>query len=44
MLGGDLHLIWKPYEIYQEVDYVRTTLPMECWCGYGLTWRVAVCI
>ncbi|THH09826.1 hypothetical protein EW145_g1733 [Phellinidium pouzarii] len=21
-LGGDLHWIWKPYEIYQEVDYV----------------------
>jgi len=20
--GGDLHWIWKPYEIYQEVDYV----------------------
>jgi hypothetical protein len=23
MVGGDLHWIWKPYEIYQEVDYVR---------------------
>ncbi|KZT25890.1 hypothetical protein NEOLEDRAFT_1064358 [Neolentinus lepideus HHB14362 ss-1] len=22
MKGGDLHWIWKPYEIYQEVDYV----------------------
>ncbi|KAH7907060.1 hypothetical protein BJ138DRAFT_542939 [Hygrophoropsis aurantiaca] len=22
MVGGDLHWIWKPYEIYQEVDYV----------------------
>jgi len=22
MLGGDLHWIWKPYEIYQEVDYI----------------------
>ena len=20
--GGDLHWIWKPYEIYQEVDYI----------------------
>jgi hypothetical protein len=23
MVGGDLHWIWKPYGIYQEVDYVR---------------------
>jgi hypothetical protein len=23
MVGGDLHWIWKPYAIYQEVDYVR---------------------
>ena len=23
MKGGDLHWIWKPYEIYQEIDYVR---------------------
>jgi hypothetical protein len=23
MVGGDLHWIWKPYTIYQEVDYVR---------------------
>ena len=22
MKGGDLHWIWKPYELYQEVDYV----------------------
>ncbi|KAF9220377.1 hypothetical protein BS17DRAFT_787695 [Gyrodon lividus] len=22
MVGGDLHWIWKPYEIYQEIDYV----------------------
>jgi len=22
MVGGDLHWIWKPYEIYQDVDYV----------------------
>ncbi|KAI0708074.1 hypothetical protein C8T65DRAFT_650476 [Cerioporus squamosus] len=22
MVGGDLHWIWKPYAIYQEVDYV----------------------
>lgn len=23
MLGGDLHWFWKPYAIYQEIDYVR---------------------
>jgi hypothetical protein len=23
MKGGDLHWIWKPYELYQEVDYVE---------------------
>ena len=23
MVGGDLHWIWNPYAIYQEVDYVR---------------------
>jgi len=22
MVGGDLHWIWKPYALYQEVDYV----------------------
>ncbi|KAI0646252.1 hypothetical protein C8Q79DRAFT_1000637 [Trametes meyenii] len=22
MLGGDLHWIWKPYALYQEIDYV----------------------
>ncbi|KZP32137.1 hypothetical protein FIBSPDRAFT_849119 [Athelia psychrophila] len=22
MVGGDLHWIWKPYEIYQEIDYI----------------------
>jgi hypothetical protein len=22
MVGGDLHWIWEPYGIYQEVDYV----------------------
>lgn len=24
MVGGDLHWIWKPYALYQEVDYVRS--------------------
>ena len=23
MVGGDLHWIWKPYALYQEIDYVR---------------------
>lgn len=23
MVGGDLHWIWTPYSIYQEVDLVR---------------------
>jgi hypothetical protein len=23
MVGGDLHWIWQPYSIYQEVDWVR---------------------
>ena len=23
MVGGDLHWLWKPYALYQEVDYVR---------------------
>jgi len=22
MVGGDLHWLWEPYGIYQEVDYV----------------------
>ncbi|KAG6820872.1 hypothetical protein H0H93_010216 [Arthromyces matolae] len=22
MVGGDLHWIWKPYELYEKVDYV----------------------
>jgi len=22
MVGGDLHWIWKPYALYQEIDYV----------------------
>jgi len=24
MVGGDLHWIWKPYALYQEIDYVRS--------------------
>jgi hypothetical protein len=26
MVGGDLHWIWEPYGLYQEVDYVRYIL------------------
>lgn len=29
MLGGDLHWIWKPYEIYQNVDYVYGIKALE---------------
>ncbi|EIN05605.1 hypothetical protein PUNSTDRAFT_74769 [Punctularia strigosozonata HHB-11173 SS5] len=29
MKGGDLHWIWKPYEIYQEIDYVYGTRALE---------------
>lgn len=24
MVGGDLHWLWKPYELYGNVDYVST--------------------
>lgn len=23
MRGGDLHWIWSPYSLYQDIDYVR---------------------
>lgn len=29
MLGGDLHWIWKPYEIYQNVDFVYGIKALE---------------
>ncbi|KIJ64001.1 hypothetical protein HYDPIDRAFT_91287 [Hydnomerulius pinastri MD-312] len=29
MVGGDLHWIWQPYEIYQEVDYVYGVKALE---------------
>ncbi|KAG2353036.1 hypothetical protein BDR07DRAFT_1434996 [Suillus spraguei] len=29
MLGGDLHWIWKPYEIYQNIDFVYGTKALE---------------
>lgn len=34
MVGGDLHWIWKPYSIYQDIDYVRN-LP-----SLSFTWHV----
>lgn len=29
MLGGDLHWIWKPYEIYQNIDFVYGVKALE---------------
>ncbi|KAL1746135.1 hypothetical protein HDZ31DRAFT_34816 [Schizophyllum fasciatum] len=29
MLGGDLHWIWKPYEIYQEIDWIYGVRALE---------------
>ncbi len=29
MAGGDLHWIWKPYGLYQEIDYVRRIVSDE---------------
>ncbi|KAA1466877.1 hypothetical protein DENSPDRAFT_812247 [Dentipellis sp. KUC8613] len=29
MVGGDLHWIWQPYEIYQEIDYVYGVKALE---------------
>jgi hypothetical protein len=29
MVGGDLHWIWKPYGLYQEVDYVRRIFSVQ---------------
>lgn len=26
MRGGDLHWIWSPYSLYQDIDYVRHAL------------------
>lgn len=33
MVGGDLHWIWEPYGLYQEIDYVRHISPVECAWG-----------
>ncbi|KAI5822163.1 hypothetical protein K523DRAFT_422180 [Schizophyllum commune Tattone D] len=34
MLGGDLHWIWKPYEIYQEIDWVYGVRALEDGDGF----------
>ncbi|KAH7921511.1 hypothetical protein BV22DRAFT_1019219 [Leucogyrophana mollusca] len=34
MVGGDLHWIWKPYEIYQEIDYVYGVKALESGDGF----------
>ncbi|CAL1711045.1 unnamed protein product [Somion occarium] len=34
LAGGDLHWIWKPYELYQEVDYVYGTHALERGDGF----------
>ncbi|THH15870.1 hypothetical protein EW146_g4678 [Bondarzewia mesenterica] len=34
MKGGDLHWIWKPYEIYQEIDYVYGVKALEDGDGF----------
>jgi hypothetical protein len=28
MVGGDLHWIWEPYGIYQDVDWVGVHIPV----------------
>ncbi|KAI5886367.1 uncharacterized protein SCHCODRAFT_02641559 [Schizophyllum commune H4-8] len=34
MLGGDLHWIWSPYEIYQEIDWVYGVRALEDGDGF----------
>ncbi|KAL7284251.1 hypothetical protein PYCCODRAFT_1430122 [Trametes coccinea BRFM310] len=34
MVGGDLHWIWKPYALYQEVDYVYGIRALEQGDGF----------
>ena len=43
MVGGDLHWIWKPYALYQEVDYVRSIEPLDQVSVYTLTETVCAC-
>ncbi|KAL4243350.1 hypothetical protein ABKN59_011025 [Abortiporus biennis] len=34
MVGGDLHWIWKPYELYQNIDYVYGLPALEKGDGF----------
>lgn len=44
MKGGDLHWIWSPYALYQEVDYVRLSFFCYGHCTAALTMRHAVVV
>ncbi|KAF8071612.1 hypothetical protein FPV67DRAFT_1667094 [Lyophyllum atratum] len=35
MVGGDLHWIWKPYEMYEKVDYVYGVKAFENGEGFA---------
>ncbi|KAG6813672.1 hypothetical protein H0H92_008520 [Tricholoma furcatifolium] len=35
MVGGDLHWIWKPYELYEKVDYVYGVQAFENGEGFA---------
>lgn len=43
MIGGDLHWIWEPYGLYQEIDYVRRIFSdqahanLDCILGFNGT-------
>ena len=43
MVGGDLHWIWKPYALYQEVDYVRSIESLDQAQVYILTETFCAC-
>jgi hypothetical protein len=36
MPGGDLHLIWKPYELYGSIDWVYSREAYDKKDGWGL--------
>jgi hypothetical protein len=35
MVGGDLHWIWEPYGIYQDVDWVGVYSVFYKWVSKG---------
>jgi hypothetical protein len=43
MVGGDLHWIWEPYGLYQEVDYVRYISSIECGWGTNYDRNIGAC-